>query len=449
MAPRPDFSLDTLTHDLARRAPPGPLWLAFSGGLDSTVLLHLLARAGLGARLTVAHVDHGLHPDSAAWADHCRRQATALGLAFHGERVVVARTGGLEAGARTARYQALAARAGGATLITAHHRDDQAETLLLRLLRGAGVAGLAAIREHGDWRGLPLWRPLLAVPREALRALAEQGGWPWLEDPSNRDATLDRNYLRATVLPSLVARWPAAPAQLARAAAHQAEAADLLAERAAEDAAALGAAPDRLPLTVTALSAARRRNLLRWWLVEAGAGAPGQALLAEIEALLAAPADRGARVEWGGWQLRRFAGQLYLLSRADLTPLDRERAWLPGEAAPTLGAWRLAPDGEGTAGATGAGPAVWRPRDAGPLRLVPAAGGERLHRNGCHQRVSELWRAAGVPPWRRAQWPLVYDGEVLCCVPGVGVADAWRDRPLEVWRLETVHASSVRPPSPK
>ncbi|HCE40093.1 MAG TPA: tRNA lysidine(34) synthetase TilS, partial [Alcanivorax sp.] len=227
MASRSAPSLDELSADLARRAPPGPLWLAFSGGLDSTVLLHLLARAGLGGRLTVMHVDHGLHPDSAAWAAHCRAVTRGLGLAFVNETVTVDRAAGLEAGARHARYRALAARAGAATLITAHHRDDQAETLLLRLLRGAGVAGLAAIREWGHWRDTPLWRPLLAVPRARLRALAEQGGWPWLEDPSNADRSLDRNYLRGTVLPALVARWPGALATLARAADHQAEAAGL------------------------------------------------------------------------------------------------------------------------------------------------------------------------------------------------------------------------------
>lgn len=427
MAARSAPSLDDLSSDLARRAPAGPLWLAFSGGLDSTVLLHLLVRAGLGARLGVLHVDHGLHPDSAAWAGHCRAVAAGLSLPFISQRVSVERDEGLEAAARHARYQALAAHAGRDTLITAHHRDDQAETVLLRLLRGAGVEGLAAIREHGDWRGTPLWRPLLALTRGDLAALAEQRDWRWLDDPSNADQSLDRNYLRGTVLPALTARWSAATEALARAADNQAEAAGLLAERAAEDAAVLGAARLDLPLALNALSPARRRNLLRWWLARAGAGAPSRALLMQIEGLLAAPADRAARVEWRGWQLRRFAGRLHLLEQARLVPLTGERVWPPGEMPVALGTWRLVP-GPGS-------PAVWRPSDAGPLRLVPAAGGERLHRNGCHQRVSELWRAAGVPPWQRKQWPLVYEGDTLCCVPGIGVADAWRQRPLEQWRL--------------
>jgi tRNA(Ile)-lysidine synthase len=249
-----------LAAELARRAPPGPLWLAYSGGLDSTVLLHLLVAAGLGERLGVVHVDHRLHADSPRWAEHCVRQARALGLACRVEAVTVAGGEGMEANARAARYQALSRHAVGGTLITAHHRDDQAETLLLRLLRGAGPAGLAAIAEHGRWGDTPLWRPLLAVPRAELRARAERHGWCWIEDPSNGDTALRRNYLRQEILPQLTARWPAAAETLARAAQHQSEAAALLAERAREDAAVLGAERTRLPLGgLAALSPPRRR----------------------------------------------------------------------------------------------------------------------------------------------------------------------------------------------
>ena len=221
----PDVSADlaTTVRSLARRAPAGPLWLAFSGGLDSTVLLHLLVQAGLGPRLSVVHVDHGLHPDSERWAAHCEAVVSALALPFFRESVNVAGRAGLEANARAARYQALCRLAGDATLITAHHRDDQAETLLLRLLRGAGATGLAAISEHSRRGSTRLWRPLLGVSRETLRGLAEQGGWSWVEDPSNRALHLDRNYLRAEILPRLRLRWPGADAALARAAGHQAD----------------------------------------------------------------------------------------------------------------------------------------------------------------------------------------------------------------------------------
>ncbi|HCD76422.1 MAG TPA: tRNA lysidine(34) synthetase TilS, partial [Alcanivorax sp.] len=284
----PDVSADlaTTVRSLARRAPAGPLWLAFSGGLDSTVLLHLLVQAGLGPRLSVVHVDHGLHPDSERWAAHCEAVVSALALPFFRESVNVAGRAGLEANARAARYQALCRLAGDATLITAHHRDDQAETLLLRLLRGAGATGLAAISEHSRRGSTRLWRPLLGVSRETLRGLAEQGGWSWVEDPSNRALHLDRNYLRAEILPRLRLRWPGADAALARAAGHQADAAALLAERAEEDARRLAVSARRLPLAAwQRLDPPRLRNLLRWWLAAAGAATPSAAILAEILAL--------------------------------------------------------------------------------------------------------------------------------------------------------------------
>jgi tRNA(Ile)-lysidine synthase len=418
---------------LARRAPTGPLWLAFSGGLDSTALLHLLVRAGLGPRLSVVHVDHGLHPDSGRWAAHCEQAVRALDLPFFQECVDVTGRAGLEANARAARYRALCRLAGDGTLITAHHRDDQAETLLLRLLRGAGASGLASISEHSRRGATRLWRPLLGVPREALRELAEQGGWSWIEDPSNRALHLDRNYLRAEILPRLRLRWPGADAALARAAGHQADAAALLAERAEEDGRRLAVSARRLPLAAwQRLDPPRLRNLLRWWLAAAGAATPSAAVLAEILALPSAAADRSVRVAWGGWQLRRFQDHLHLLADAELAPLETARDWPVGAAPPALGAWRLvAGPGDGTADQ----PALQVP-DGLPLRLAPARGGERLALNGCHQRVAELWRAAGVPPWRRRQWPLAYAGDQLIAVPGVAAADPWRDQPLTTWHLE-------------
>mgnify|MGYP003625866743 CR=1 FL=1 len=427
----PTNNLATLAAGLARRAPPGPLWLAFSGGLDSTVLLHLLVEAGLGERLGVLHVDHGLQADSAAWAAHCVRHAAGLGLTCRVANVTVSGNGGLEANARTARYQALCRHAGGATLITAHHLNDQAETLLLRLLRGAGVGGLAAIGEHGRWHGTPLWRPLLTVPRATLHGLAEQYGWDWIEDPSNRHNDLRRNHLRNDILPRLQQQWPGAVATLARAAGHQAEAAALLAERATEDLAALGGAARHLPLApLKALSPARRGNVLRHWLAGAGAVA-SEAQLNQIEALLGAAADRAARVEWGDWQLRRFAGALHLLSGAQCVALTGEWHWHPSQGGLDLGPWRLC---DGVTPENDRVP-VWLAADSAPLRLAPACGGERLLRQGCHQRVSELWRAAGVPPWRRRQWPLIYQDGELVSVPGVGVADGWRQRSLRLWHL--------------
>lgn len=410
----------------AAQAPPGPLLLAFSGGLDSSLLLHLLVEAGLGPRLRALHVNHQLQARSADWAVFCRTRAEALGVPFEEVRVNVPADVNLEAGARAARYQALSEQAAGAAVITAHHRDDQAETVLLNLLRGAGVQGLAAMSEHSSLDGLRLWRPLLAFGRAQLEREARRRGLEWVEDPSNTDISLRRNRLRHEILPRLAATWPGAPAILARTAGVMADAATLLDERAAEDARGLAAERDRLPLEgLAALSRERRDNVLRWWLDQAGAPPPSLAVTGQIHALLRAPSDREARVSWGGRTLRRYRGDLYLLRDRDLQPLSRPLDWRDGHQPPDSGLWRLLP-GEGAV-------TVWVP--PGEVQLRPFAGGERLRRHGQHQQVSELWRVAGVPPWRRRQWPLLYQDDELVSVPMIGVADGVDRHRCRPWHL--------------
>ena len=194
------------------RLPPR-LTVAFSGGLDSTVLLAALCRLGLAASVRAVHVDHGLHPESAQWSAHCAATAAAFGAEFAAVRVAVDRASrqGLEAAAREVRYRALGELlAPGEWLLTAHHGDDQLETLLLRLLRGTGVRGLRGIIAFGPFAAGSLGRPLLKFTREQLRAQALAWNLPWLEDPSNREPRHDRNYLRLQVLPALLARWPEA-----------------------------------------------------------------------------------------------------------------------------------------------------------------------------------------------------------------------------------------------
>ena len=213
---------------------------AFSGGLDSTVLLHALAelRKQHGKALCAVHVDHGLHPDSGDWARHCRRIAKRLDVEFECERVDVDVDSGLgpEAAARDARYAALARHVNcGDWLLSAHHRDDQAETLLMNLLRGsgpAGVAGIPAARRFGDaW----VLRPLLDIPRDELLRYASAADLEWLTDPSNEETQFDRNYLRNEVLPVLERRWPDAALRLAKSASLSRESAELLRQLADRD----------------------------------------------------------------------------------------------------------------------------------------------------------------------------------------------------------------------
>ena len=269
----------TLLHTLApwRNAPA---WhIAFSGGLDSTVLLHLLASLAKIENLppvSAVHVHHGLQAAADAWPAHCQSVCDALGVPLRVMRVQVSPGASLERAAREARYQAfMQVMEAGEVLFTGQHRDDQAETLLFRLLRGAGVRGLASMPEHRPLAQGHLVRPLLAFSRSELEAYAHQHQLQWIEDPSNADPRFSRNYLRHRVFPTLTERWPQAITHLARTAEHMAEAQGLLDELALMD---LQRADQPstfpwLPLPSLALeplrelSDARQRNALRHWLI--------------------------------------------------------------------------------------------------------------------------------------------------------------------------------------
>lgn len=270
-----------LPLELPRLSAGRRIGVAFSGGLDSTVLLHRLTQlsAGQGVApvfsLFALHVHHGLSPNADAWATHCQRVCAALKVPLTLTRVTVIPTDkGLEAAARSARMAAFAdffRTQDLDWLMLAQHRDDQAETVLFRLLRGAGSRGLAGMRQESVQHGVRLWRPLLSVSRAELHAWAVAQGLDWIEDESNQDSRHTRNWLRHEVLPKLRQRFPALDAVLARTARQCAEDADLLDALAALDALTVfdsaGCIQTR-PLA--ALSEPRARNLLRHWLAGQG-----------------------------------------------------------------------------------------------------------------------------------------------------------------------------------
>ena len=269
---------------------PPRLTVAFSGGLDSTVLLAALCRLELPARVRAAHVDHGLHPQSAAWSAHCAATAAALGAEFVAARVAVDRTAGqgLEAAARDARYRALGELlAPGEWLLTAHHGDDQLETVLLRLLRGTGVRGLRGIIAFGPFGARLARAGRCSASRASNCALKRSPGsslgWRIRRTQEPRH---DRNYLRLHVLPALLARWPSAAQHAERLAEQMSEAEQLLDAVAAEDARAL-AAPWHVPrAALAALPPARQRNLLRYLLRAVGVGTPSARKVEELRAAL-------------------------------------------------------------------------------------------------------------------------------------------------------------------
>ena len=376
-----------LIPDLAEQAPPSPRSLPLVVGWILPCCCS--PRHRLGPRLRVVHIRHQLQPDSANWAAHCEQRVAGLALPFRVVTVTVDTDEGIEAGARQALYHALFAdaRHDGATVITAHHRDDQAETLLLRLLRGAGVQGLAAMGALDHRQGTTLWRPLLDLPRSALERNARERGLQWQEDPSNQDQRLRRNYLRHSILPALRQRWRGADEILARTARHMSDASELLDERAQEDADACGVNGQQFPLAgLAALRPARQRNLLRWWLHRQGASAPSAAVLAELLALQVnrKPGQGGV----GALGRALVPGALYLLPVRPWHPAGHLVLAAGSAAAITAILATVAHSREGAKADAAA-------RQSDPASLYRCT---RLLRNGMHQRIKELWRAAGVPP---------------------------------------------------
>jgi len=411
---------DILRAGLAE-LPPGPILVACSGGVDSCALLHALAQipAARARGLRALHVDHGLHPDSAAWAAHCRTFAASLGIAAEIRRVAVAPAGtGREDAARRARYAAYAeVLSDGATLALAHHADDQAETILLKLLRGAGPEGLGGMRRLRAFAGGWLWRPLLEVRRPELEEYARACGFGWIDDPSNADVSLARNFLRREILPRLRQRWPDAVQALAHSATWARAAADYIGD---ETGRALARVRGADPATLAwhawlELPDALRDPVLRLWLRDLALGEPAHAHVIELERQLReAEADRAPRLSWPGAEVRRYRGLLHAMPPLAAVPKEWEVDW-DGRAL------RL-PAGGIIALRSGAGAETRVP----PLRIRYRRGGERLKpaRSEHHRELRLLLQEAGIPPWRRARTPLVYSGPDLIAAGDLFLSDA-------------------------
>jgi tRNA(Ile)-lysidine synthase len=394
--------------------------VAVSGGLDSAVLLHAfaeLARA-TGAAVRAAHVDHGLQDASSAWAAATAESCRRLGVPFASATLALAPARGesVEAAAREARYAALAALLGdGERLHTAHHRDDQLETVLIQLLRGAGLAGLAAMPDRARLgAGLHL-RPLLGFDRAELGAYAREHALAVHEDPMNEDPRFDRAWLRLRVLPALRERWPAAATTVARSSGHVAEAARLLEEVAAADAAG---AVDAGRLSIPALerlTRERRSNLVRWWLRSEGLVPPPAARFGRgLDDLMRARSDGAPCLAWEGGEIRRYRGRLYARPA-------RVAATVPGacgdgnwELGAGLGRFGLVAGNAGGLSAELAAGAVVRFR----------SGGESLkpHPDRPRKRLKDLCQEAGIVPWMRDRLPIVVVGDRVAAV-----GDLWID----------------------
>ncbi len=425
---QPDFSPDALLQALTELAPGSDAHAhefvcAVSGGQDSMALAHALAQLPLRAR--AVYVDHSLHHDSAAWG-----QKVTAALASHGMRttclaVSVPAGANLESRAREARYAVLAqALTPGAVLLTAHHQEDQALTVLLQLLRGAGVAGLAAMPARAAFGPGEHWRPVLSLPAAALMAYAQRAGLDPVVDPSNNDRRFDRNFLRHEIAPRLAQRWPAYARTLSRSAAHCAQALNLMDELGAptmcDDAVWLG----------PTLSGAAAASALRLFLRERGIRTPAAARLDEfLRQLRDGRADSHPSLPVEGATLRRYGHWVFAVEEPlhsaafDVTLVPGQCVELPGVA----GRVCFEPDA--------ASPA--------PLRVRSRRGGERFGPTPS-VRLKHFLHERGVLPWRRASVPLVYRGDEL-----VAVGDWWRSSQLPGrirWDRPTAFEAPAAPP---
>jgi tRNA(Ile)-lysidine synthase len=401
--------------------------VAFSGGADSTALLagmaELAANAS-GLKLRALHVDHGLHRESADWARHACRIAEKLGVACTVESVTIDTLSGesVEAAARAARYAALAGQlAANEILLTAHHVDDQLETVLLQLGRGAGVAGFAAMPTNTQLGAGRHLRPLLGVTHAALLEFLAVRGLDWLDDPMNADPRFDRGFLRTAVIPILRKRWPAIATNVARSSRHMADAQRLL-ESLAEKDWIRARDGSRLVLTALAgLDGERVRNLLRYWIRREGRPLPSTDNLERLLGMMTlAAADSMPRVGWSGADVRRYRGRLYLAESFDLAQVPSAHwHWTRKprfELGPVLGSMTLA-DGRG---------AAMLARERLPKSLEvrgdPIGAALRPAPSARRRTLRNLFQEHGVVPWVRGHIPLVYAGKTL-----VAVGDLWTE----------------------
>ncbi len=423
------FTPQELLRQLLPCADAPTWWLGLSGGLDSIVLLDALVELRSTHSLPplyAIHVHHGLHPDADRWAEHCAREARARNVPLVIERVQLEPGASIEAQARDARYAAFARHMGrDDCLLLAHHRDDQLETLLFRILRGTGLRGLAGMPVSRRLSKGLLLRPLLEQPRSALLERARTRRLEWIEDPANCDARFARTALRHDLLPRLRNDWPAVDDSLLSLSRHARQANELLDERAAEDLQLLSAGtedpwlsawPSLAVTGMLGLSSARRNNLLRYWLRAHDCRLPQRRLQA-LEDQLCSAGDSQPVIELDGGQLHRSSGRLWLLRAADLTPGTGQSVRTQGEI-PLVG----------TSGSL----VLHLPRvGVGALSewiVQYRRGGEQISLPDRRTRsLKSLLQENAIPVWLRPKIPLLYHAGQLVSVGGRWNATTYLD----------------------
>lgn len=388
--------------------------LAFSGGVDSHALLHALV--GLPVAVRAVHVNHGLHAQADAWAEQCAQVAQQYQVPFTVLRIDQSPAAGdsIEAWARQMRYRLLQGVVrSGEMLLTAQHQDDQAETLLLQLMRGAGLAGLAGMPACRVWGQGWMARPWLEVSRAQILAYAKAHQLQWIEDPSNEDERFDRNFLRQQVMPLLGSRWPALAANLSRSAAHIADADQQLLER---DQRRLTACLGKNVLDVRVLSVlthAEQTSLLRTWLRSHPLQLPSQAVLQQVLQQLEADQDARLDVRWGQHALRRYRHSLYLEPARLPSPPELPVSWRADDLQLPLAAGTLqcASTDQGLTAALFAQGRV-------TVRWHRSGDTYRLFKRGGRRSFKKICQELGIPVWHRPYVPLICVDDQVVSIAG-------------------------------
>ncbi len=424
-SPRSNALAAHVTAVLKQHVQSGERLVAgLSGGVDSVVLLDLLRRLSkkLSFELAAVHVNHQINSAAGRWAAFCRALCRQHGIPLTVVRVTVPRGASLEAAARTARYRVFAALPADHVAL-AHHLDDQAETVLLQLLRGAGVKGLSAmpVARHS------ILRPLLDIPRSEIEAYARRHKLEWIEDDSNADLAFDRNFLRHEVMPVIAPRYPAYRKTLLRASRNLAEAALLLDELAAADARLTASGLEIAGLR--RLSAPRAKNVLRYFLAAQGVIMPNAARLDEcVRQLLQARQGMRTAIDLGEYEMRRYAHELRVVAKTITPPRDFRQVW-HGESRlrlPELGGTLVLKKGRG------AGISLEQ-LVAQPVTVRLRQGGERIqtHPRRPRRSLKNLLQETRVPPWLRDRLPLLFCGDELAWVAGIGAGCRFHAKPGE------------------
>lgn len=400
------FSSTQLAHRLEHLPQPKHYWLGFSGGLDSTALLvaaHEL-KDSLPCDFTAIHIDHGLHADTAQWVQHCQNLCEQLAIPLIVEKIHIQQSPreSLEALAREQRYQAISKHMQHQhMLLTAHHMDDQAETLLLNLMRGSSVDGLAAMADYRDYATGWLGRPLLPFSRQDLTEYVQSRNISWLDDPSNQDTSLNRNYLRHQVLPLLQQRWPAARQMIARSADHLREVANhLQTEQHEKLQAAIN--PDN-GLKLNPMSDTESSLLIRHWLKQLQAPPlPKKKTENLISQLRTVDTESKLTIEWEGWMIRYFRGQLWAFPDT-LVQVCRDTLWTSGQQIDLGACGQLLLHGA-------------EPDSNWAITSRPQGGSFKPQGHQHSKTIKQLLQESAIPPWLRDSLPFLFWGDELMAI---------------------------------